>query len=124
MLEVILSLSLFVVAATVIGSAFQAALRATSQARALDKAANLAQSVLTRVSTGQVVLSDASAASFDTDATKADPDMQGWTYDMACQDVQDATGIKSVTVTVHAPANAQSVSLSQWVIDPSAGAGP
>jgi type II secretory pathway pseudopilin PulG len=112
---------LFVAAAAVVGGAFSSAMQSTRRARLADRAANLAQSVLTRISLGQITLVDASAATFDSDTQPADPALQGWTYDVACQEVPDATGVQSVTVTVHAPSDAQVVSLSQWMLDASGG---
>ena len=112
LLEVILAVALFVAAAAVVTSSLQGALSAADGLRRQAKAVNLAETVLSRLSTGELKLDAVAATAFD----EAEPE---WTYEIAVDPIQEDDALKRVTVTVrHAdPRRPSACRLTQWMLD-------
>jgi Tfp pilus assembly protein PilV len=114
LLEVLLALTLFVVAATVIGGAMLNSVRASAHLRTESDGVNLAQSKLAELVAG-------AAPVVDTGVTDFGDDLPGWKYQIEATDLIDTPGLKRVTVTVSKddPADPYQFSLTQWVFDQS-----
>lgn len=118
LLEVLLALTLFAIAAAVVGSAQRRALRAVEDMHVESQAANLAQTVLADLATGQIELDD-------TLPTPYDEEDETWTYEIATEDLTDAEDLKRVTVIVRHtdPAHPVTCRLTQWMLYAGAEAG-
>jgi type II secretory pathway pseudopilin PulG len=113
LLEVLLALTLFVMAAAVVGSAQHRALRAAHDMRVETQAANLVQTVLADLATGGIELAN-------TPATAYDEEDETWTYEILVEPVSDAENLKRVTVIVKSshPFRPAVCQLTQWMFDP------
>ncbi len=112
LLEVLIALALFVVAAAVIGSALRSAMAAATDMRRENQAADLAQTVLAELNAGILKLEAVPATAFDED----DPE---WTYEVAVEEIEDDPALKRVTVIVR---NADALAagphrLTQWMLE-------
>ena len=118
LLEVLLSLTLFVIAAAVVGSVQYSALRAVDNMRVEMRAANLAQTVLADLVAGRIELAD-------TPATPYEAEDETLTYEIVTQALDDAENLKRVTVIARNedPSRACICRLTQWMLDPGAEAG-
>ncbi len=125
LLEVLIALSIFVFAAAVVGTGLRTTLDAAMDIREAGKAANLAQSVLAELSAGGLELTDAEATAFAAGEEEDQPPQQeeGWTYEIAVEDIPGTPGLKRVTVIVrndNGP-RPRTCRLTQWMLDPNAG---
>ncbi len=123
LLEVVLALTLFVLAASVIGSALSSAAATAATIRKQSQAGNLAQTVLADLTTGAITMADITAADFLEDTDEGEVDVApGWTYDIEVEEVGDFVGespLKSVTVIVrNDDYNPMVCRLTQWMLDP------
>jgi type II secretion system protein I len=117
LLEVIIALTLFVVAAAVIGSATNSSMQATVDMQRSAHAVNIVRSILAEMEIGQVEIADKSETACEDDEDK------GWTYTITTEDVaDDAPGLKKVTVTVTDSDSFRphTYHLTQWILDPNA----
>ncbi|KPK80943.1 MAG: hypothetical protein AMJ81_11095 [Phycisphaerae bacterium SM23_33] len=115
LLEVLLALTLFIIAAAVVGSAQRSAIRAAEDMRLQTQAMNLAQSVLADLATGRIELAD-------TPPTPYEEEDETWTYEIVTGAITDADNLKRVTVIVKSsdPARPGACRLTQWMLDPGA----
>ena len=118
LLEVLLALTLFVVAAVVVGSVQHGALRAVDNMRLEMQAANLAQTVLADLAAGRIELAD-------TPPTPYEEGDETWTYEIITQALDDAENLKRVTVVARNedPSSACACRLTQWMLAPDDEAG-
>jgi type II secretion system protein I len=123
LLEVLLALTIFAMSAAVVGSAMRSSLRAVTDLRQAAKAADLAESVLAELSIGALELVETPPTAFEQDEQDR-PSEEGWTYEIAAEDVSDVPGLKKVTVIVtdNAPYRPITRQLTQWMLDPNAAA--
>ena len=112
LLEVLLALTLFAIAAAVVGSALRGAMRAAADMYVETQAANLAQTVLADLATGRIELTD-------TPATAYDAEDETWTYEIATEALDETETLQRVIVTVrhNDPAHAVTCRLTQWMLD-------
>jgi len=124
LLEVLLALTLFVVAAAVVGSAARTAIQAVERTRAQSKACDLALSVLAQLSAGMLEAVETPPSEFqdETDGEVIEP---GWTYEILAEEFPDVPGLKRLTVVVRNEEvpGSPTQRLTQWLFDPAA-AGP
>jgi type II secretory pathway component PulJ len=121
LLEVLIALSLFVMAAAVIGTGMRTCTRSMRTTKLSAKAANLAQTVMTRIEAGQLEMVEAAPKDFGTDELMPSPYDAGWTYEVLVEALTDSPGLKVVSVVVRSPEAvqpAQACRLSQWMFDP------
>ena len=114
LLEVIIALTLFVVAAAVIGSATNSSMQATVDMQRSAHAVNIVRSILAEMEIGQVEITDKSETACEDDEDK------GWTYTITTEDVaDDAPGLKKVTVAVTDSDSFRphTYRLTQWILD-------
>ena len=125
LLEVLIALTIFVIAAAVVGSAMRSSMDTVMDIRLAGKATDLAQSVLAELSIGALELVETSPRPFAEDE-ESEPVEPGWTYEIAAEDIPDAPGLKRVTVTVayDDPRRPHVCRLTQWMLDPNFGAEP
>ena len=119
LLEVLIALTLFVIAAAVVGAALRSTMNATADIGRAAKAANLARSVLAELSAGGLELVDTAPTPFAEDA-EDEPIEEGWTYEIATEDITGTPGLKQVTIIVRHddPVRPQACRLTQWMVDP------
>ena len=120
LLEVLIALTLFVIGAGVIGTAMRSSLDAMRSSAGSMQAANLAQSILTKLEVGLLPVAPAGATPIQQlEALPQDADA-GWTFEVAVDGVStDYPTLKRVTVTVRSDAQVQPIQvcrLSQWMI--------
>jgi len=125
LLEVLISLSIFVFAAAVVGAGLRSTLDAAMDIREAGKAANLAQSVLAELSAGGLELTNAEPTAFAAGEEEADSPEKGWTYEIAVEDIPGTPGLKRVTIIVRNDngLRPRTCRLTQWMLDPNAGVG-
>lgn len=118
LLEVLIALTIFVMAAAVVGSAMRSSIDAVTDIRLSTKAANIARSVLAELSIGMLEMTETGPEPFVLDE-EAEPPEEGWTYEVAAEDMPDMPGLKIVTVTVtNADARRpHTCRLTQWMLD-------
>jgi Tfp pilus assembly protein PilV len=119
LLEVLIALSLFVIGAGVIGMAVRSSLEAMRSSATSMQAANLAQSILTKLEAGMLPIAPAGATPIQQlEAVPQDADA-GWTFEVAVEEVaSDYPSLKRVTVTIRSGQDiqpAQVCQLSQWM---------
>lgn len=114
LLEVVIALSLFVIAAAVIGSAMNSASQSAADIHLRSQAGNLVLAKLAELTCGAAPIADVAETPFESD-----PD---WSYQVITQPVEQAQNLTAVTITVRNVASPQfSETLTQWVVDPFAG---
>ncbi len=125
LLEVVLALTLFVLAATVIGSALRSTATASHRIERDVRALNLAQTILTELVTGQLDLIDTPPTDFtekeeqEGAAAEPDPMLEGWTYEIETEELVDLPSLLCVTVTVrHDEPDPAFCLLTQWMPAP------
>jgi len=126
LLEVLIALTIFVVAATVVGSAMRSSIDAMNDMRRAGHAADLAESVVAELTVAARELADTPPTAFVEGQGGGTAGQEGWTYQVSVEDVPGAIGLKKVTVTVNDsdPARPQQCRLTQWMVDPAADLGP
>ena len=110
-------MTLFVVAAAVIGSAAHSSMQETADMQRSARAVNIARSILAEMEIGQVEIVDTSETPCEGDED------EGWTYTITTEDIaDDAPGLKKVTVAVTDSDSFRphTYSLTQWILDPAA----
>lgn len=108
LLEVVLALTLFVSAATIIGAGLSASARSAAQMKVEAQLADLAETEMSEVQMGLVEQVDAAPTPYEAP-------LQDWTWQVACHPVEGVEGLNRITVTVaHKPTN-RSYSLTQIV---------
>lgn len=123
LLEVLLALTLFVLAAAVVGSALRSCLAATARIRVQGRAMDLAQTVLAELATGQLEMIGTSPSEFVRETEDGEETFaEGWTYEIEIDELTDMPDLKAVTVTVrddqtHQPTVCR---LTQWIFVPPA----
>jgi hypothetical protein len=128
LLEVLLSLALFISAATVLGMAVRASTGAAARVRDETMAANLAETVLAELAIADELV-DIPPTEFLTEgeAVEGEPVnvAEGWTKEVVVADVPDSPGLKRVTVIIRGgePTRPTVLRLTQWMIDPAGEAG-
>ena len=116
LLEVLAALTLFVIAAAVIRSAMQTSIHATVDMKRSGQAANIAQSVMAELEAGSAELVDTPSTAFEEEEEQT---TEGWTYEIATEEITDTPGLKKVTVivtdadTIHP----HTCRLTQWIFD-------
>ena len=112
LLEVLIALGLFVIAAAVVGSALRSAMGAAMDLRQQTKAADLAETVLAELNAGILKPASLPATAFD----EAEPE---WSYEIAVEPVEDDPALQRVTVIIrHADGLAErTYRLTQWMLD-------
>lgn len=124
LLEILVALTLFVLAAAVIGSALRSCLAATARIRRQGQAMDLAQTVLAELVTGQVEMIGTSPSQFVKETEEGEEVVaEGWTYEIEIDELTDMPDLKSVTVIVrddqtHQPTVCR---LTQWIYVPPEG---
>ena len=122
LLEIVLSVALFVFAAAVVGSAMHSAQTATRRMRLAAQAANLAQTVLADLASGRMELAETPETLYGAheEDEQVDPDELGWTYEIDTEELSDATNLLKVTVIVRStdPGVETSSRLTQWMPAP------
>jgi len=123
LLEVLISLTLFVIAAAVVGSAMWSALHATTEMRTESRAVNLAQWILAELEMGTLPMADTPPTEFtpgdeDEPAEPAEG-ADAWTYEIVTADLTDTPALKQVTVIVRNadPFAPYEFRLTQWMMD-------
>ena len=107
-------MTLFVVAAAVIGSATSSSMQATVDMQRSAHAVNIVRSILAEMEIGQVEIADKSETACESDED------EGWTYTITTEDVaDDAPGLKKVTVAVTDSDSFRphTYHLTQWILD-------
>jgi type II secretory pathway pseudopilin PulG len=119
LLEVLIAMTLFVLAAAVIGGAMRTSVQTATRLRQDAKAANLAESVMAEITSGVMPLSSAPRTSFDA------PD-DAWSYEITVEDITGLPGMKRVLVVTRDSDDFQphSFRLMQWMLDTSGDAPP
>jgi len=123
LLEVLVALALFVIAAAVVGSAMSSALRATVEIRTESRAANLAQWILSELEMGTLPMADTPETEFvpDEEDEPAEPatGADAWTYEIVTANMIDTPALKQVTVIVRNadPFAPYECRLTQWMLD-------
>ena len=121
LLEILLALSLFVLAAAVIGSAMTSCMAATARIRRQGQAMDLAQTVLAELATGQVEMANTSPTQFIQETEEGERVIaEGWTYEIELEELTDMADLKCVSVIVrddqtHQPTVCR---LTQWMFAP------
>lgn len=120
LLEVLIALTLFAIGAGIIGMAMRSSLDAMHSSAGSMQAANLAQSIITKLEVGLLPIAPAGATPIQQlEAVPQDVDA-GWTFEVAVDDVStDYPTLKRVTVTVRSGETiqpSQVCQLSQWMI--------
>lgn len=103
LLEVVLSMAIFVFVATVIFNAMSSSLRRVERMRLENRAQDLAVSVLSEIQMGQTEVADAGPSPFDPDLY---PDLTDWEWQVALETVGDGLDMPvttELTVTVTYP---------------------
>jgi len=114
LLEVVVALSLFVMAAAVIGSAMNSASQSAADIHLRSQAGNLALAKLAELTCGATPIADVAETPFESD-----PD---WSYQVATQQIDQAQDLTKVAITVRNVASPQySETITQWVVNPFAG---
>ncbi len=111
LLEVLLAVTIFTIAAAVVGSSLRSALQTATDLRDDVQAVNLAATVLARLNTGELELTAVPATPFDEDDPR-------WTYEIAVEPITAEEPLQRVTVTVRqqeAP-RPQVCQLTQWML--------
>jgi len=116
LLDVLLAVGLFVIAAAVVTSALSSALTAATDLRLKTRAADLAQTVLSRLTSGELPLEAVAA----TEVDETDPE---WTYEIAIEPVDGDDILKRVIVTVRNsdPLRPKTCRLTQWMLQTATG---
>ncbi len=111
LLEVLLAVTIFTIAAAVVGSSVRSALETATDLRDDVHAVNLAVTVLARLNTGELELIAVPATPFDED----DPT---WTYEVAVEPITADEALQCVTVTVRQQEalRPQLCRLTQWML--------
>lgn len=123
LLEVLLALALFVLAATVVGSALHSVTLATMRIRDQARAVDLAQTVLAELATGQIDMVDTSASEFIRDTAEGESVnvAEGWTYEILAEQLADLPALQRVTVIVRNEGLRPTVCrYTQWMLDTAA----
>ncbi len=125
LLEVLIALTIFVLAATVVGSAMRSSIDAVNDIRRAGHAADLAQSVLAELTVAALELVDTPPTPFVEGQDENAAAEEGWTYQIGVEDVPGAIGLKKVTVIVtdSDPRRPEQCRLTQWMVDPAADLG-
>jgi len=125
LLEVLLSVTLFVLGAAAVGAALHNAHSATMGIRARTRAVNLAQSVLAELASAAEIV-DVVPSEFveETEDGETVVIAEGWTYEIQTEELTDLVGLLSVTVIVrNDDAYRPTVyRVTQWMLDPAADA--
>jgi hypothetical protein len=116
LLEILLSLGLFVLAAVVVGSAMDSSVQSAAKMKLDDHANNLLQSTLSALTVNAIPLAE-------TPATPFDPPDDEWTYEIALSELTDTPTVKIVTITIaHAQGDPCTATITQWMYDAAGGA--
>ena len=121
LLEVLVALTIFVMAAAVVASAMRGSIQAVADIRQATKAASLAESVLAELSIGTLEAVDTPPTAFEQ-GHEGGPAEGAWSYEIAAEDVPDVPGLKKVTITVtdNAPYRPITRQMTQWMLAPNA----
>jgi len=124
LLEIVLSVALFVFAAAVVGSAMHSAQTATRRMRLDAQAANVAQTVLADLASGRMELVETPETVYGEpeEDGPVDPAELGWTYEIVTEALLDASNLLRVTVIVRStdPGAEAGCRLTQWMPAPGA----
>jgi type II secretory pathway pseudopilin PulG len=134
LLEIVLSVALFVLAAAVVGSALRSSIDAATRLREQAQAANYAESALSEMLCGitpmqtspPTVPEDQTAVSNGgTSQSGASPPGQQWTCETILENSSDAPNLRKITVIVRNddPSRPVEQRLTQWIFAPDAAAG-
>jgi len=122
LLEIVLSVALFVFAAAVVGSAMHSAQTATRRMRLEAQAANVAQTVLADLASGRMELAETPETVYgeNEEDEPVDPAELGWTYQIVPEALPDAANLLRVTVIVRSsdPGVEATCRLTQWMPAP------
>lgn len=121
LLEIVLALGLFVLAAAVIGSAITSCMAATARIRRQSQAMDLAQTVLAELATGQVEMVNTSPTQFIQETEEGERVIaEGWTYEIELEELTEMPDLKSVSVIVRDDRTGQPTvcRLTQWMFAP------
>jgi Tfp pilus assembly protein PilV len=114
LLEVVIAMSLFVIAAAVIGSAMNSASQSAADIHLRSQAGNLALAKLAELTCGAAPIADVAETPFDSD-----PD---WSCQVVTQQIDQAQDLTKVAITVRNVASPKySETITQWVVNPFAG---
>lgn len=115
LLEILLSLGLFILAAVVVGSALESSVQSAGRMQLDDRANNLLQSTLSALTVGAIPAAE-------TPATNFEPPDDAWTYEIGLEELADTPTVKIVTITVnHVDGDPCTATLTQWMYDPTGG---
>ena len=110
-----MALTLFGIAAAVIGAAMRQSLAVAVDMRVQAEAVNLAETALARVQTGEIAMETLAATAFDEDNPV-------WTYEVIVEPVDPETpALQRVTVTVSNGTETlqpRTFTLTQWMYKP------
>lgn len=117
LLDVLLSLTLFALAAAVVGAALQSCFAAAANARDQAEGLNLVESVLAQLEIGQLEMIDTPPSQFtiDTEESEGVVLSEGWTYEIFAEDLTDLPGLRVVTVIVRHDQSPTVCRLTQWM---------
>jgi len=121
LLEVLLAMTLFVLAASVIASALRSTTTAAMRIRSKTQANNLAQTILAELATGQVELADTPPTDFSEETEEGDivNPAEGWAYEITTEELIDLPALTRVTIIVrHEDASQATGRITQWMLTP------
>jgi len=126
LLEILVSMALFVAAAAVVAAAMISAADAVEDLRLETEATNLAYSVMSDLAAGRLEPADTSETRYDldplSDEDPSDVDFP-WTYEIVTEELPDAVNLLRVTVIVRNTDSSvrQGCRLTQWMPVPTEG---